>query len=75
MKPVFIKADYIMVFNSRSTHLFGFHMINEKECIVRASTSEYAAGYLPLCGEAMVVGKRQQWSWQGNEDHFQKFLI
>lgn len=34
-------------------------LLNEKGCISGASTSEYAAGYLPLCGEAMVMGKRQ----------------
>ena len=28
-------------------------------CISSASTSEYAAGYLPLCGEATGMGNRQ----------------
>lgn len=41
-----------------------------------AFTSEYAAGYLPLCAKAMGdVGRGSQWTWQGKQDHFQKFLI
>lgn len=47
-------------------------LLNEKGCISRASTGEYATGYLPLCSEAMGTGNRQPVVLARKEGSFSK---
>lgn len=47
-------------------------LLNEKGCISRASTSEYASGYLPLGSEAMGLGNRQAVLLARKEGSFSK---
>lgn len=59
LHTVLLLKIYSHLFDVQSFVWVSHDLLNEKRCIRRASTSEYATRYLPLSGEAMGMGNRQ----------------